>query len=438
MCRAWSDFRAASRRWLAVVCVVVPGVAALGLLATPRTTRAQGPQPATLDTTIEAGEPDYEKPNRKLVKWNEYDGPISTFRLGWGFLLDFATYDQNQESKQQIKMSPDVGVRDFRLLFKGKFKTKRPLSWSIGAMYDGNDKDWHFRQTGFLVAVPELSGHFFIGRTKEGYSLIKIMVGYDGWTIERSTGLDAFVPILADGVKYMGYSPRTRLLWNVGWFGDALSNRESFSTYHDLVVGRLAWLPILSDQEGKVLHVAVMAREGSPEDDLIKQRSRPEVFLAPYFVDTGQFPSDFARTTGFEAFYRTRNLLFGGEYNFQDIRSSQKGNPLFHAGEALVSWVITGETRPYNTVGGYFRSISPKRTVFEGGRGAVDAGLRFSYIDLDDGSLQGGKFWRLTPTVNWYLADFLRVEGAYGYGVLDRFGQKGTTQFFQARIQTCY
>jgi phosphate-selective porin OprO/OprP len=77
---------------------------------------------------------------------------------------------------------------------------------------------------GLLVAVPELSGHFFIGRTKEGYSLIKIMVGYDGWTIERSTSLDAFVPILADGVKYMGYSPRTRLLWNVGLFGDALSN----------------------------------------------------------------------------------------------------------------------------------------------------------------------------------------------------------------------
>jgi phosphate-selective porin OprO/OprP len=87
---------------------------------------------------------------------------------------------------------------------------------------------------------------------------------------------------------------------------------------------------------------------------------------------------------------------------------------------------------PDRTVG------SPAKTVFEGGHGAVDVGLRYSYIDLDGGNLNGGKFWRLTPTVNWYLADFLRLEGAYGYGGLDRFGLNGRTQFFQARIQTCY
>ena len=434
--------RGAGRRWeVAGVCAAALGLAGLAQPLTPRTVRAQSPAapaPATLDTTAEAGEPDYEKPTRRLVKWNEYDGPVSTLRVGWGFLVDFATYNQNQESKQQITMSPDAGLRDFRMLFKGRFKTQRPISWSIGYMYDGANKTWRFRQTGFLIAVPEVSGHFFIGRTKEGYSLIKIMVGYDGWTIERSTALDAFVPILADGVKYMGFSPRTHLLWNVAWFGDEYSNRESFSTYQNQFVGRLAWLPILSDSEGKLLHIAAMVRDGRAEDDMLQVKSRPEVFLAPYFVDTGKFPTNHTRTTGVEAYYRVRNLLLGGEYDFDQITSSQEGDPLIHGGEMVVSWVITGETRAYNTVGGYFRAISPTRTVFEGGHGAVDVGLRYSYIDLDGGNLNGGKFWRLTPTVNWYLADFLRLEGAYGYGGLDRFGLNGRTQFFQARIQTCY
>jgi phosphate-selective porin OprO/OprP len=171
---------------------------------------------------------------------------------------------------------------------------------------------------------------------------------------------------------------------------------------------------------------------------MLQVRSRPEVYLAPYFVDTGKFPADHSRTTGFEAYYRVRNLLLGGEYNFDAVSSPQAGNPLVHGGEVLVSWVITGETRSYNTVGGYFRAISPAKTVFEGGHGAVDLGLRFSFIDLDAGNLNGGKLWRLTPTVNWYLAEFLRVEAAYGYGSLDRFGLTGNTQFFQARIQTCY
>ena len=61
--------------------------------------------------------------------------------------------------------------------------------------------------------------------------------------------------------------------------------------------------------------------------------------------------------------------------------------------------------------------------------------LRFSYTNLDSGSLEGGKFWRVTPMVNWYLSDNLRLELAYGYGRLDRFDLQGDTQFFQVRLQ---
>jgi len=73
--------------------------------------------------------------------------------------------------------------------------------------------------------------------------------------------------------------------------------------------------------------------------------------------------------------------------------------------------------------------------VFEGGPGAWEAVARFSYIDLDSGVLRGGKFWRFTPMVNWHLSDQLRLELAYGYGTLDRFGLRGGTHFFQSRIQ---
>jgi len=97
--------------------------------------------------------------------------------------------------------------------------------------------------------------------------------------------------------------------------------------------------------------------------------------------------------------------------------------------------MITGETRKYNTVGGYFLAVSPRRTVFEGGPGAFEAVVRLSYIDLDDGPIRGGRLWRLTPMVNWYLSDHLRLELAYGVGQLDRFGLVGTTQFLQSRLQ---
>jgi phosphate-selective porin OprO/OprP len=103
-----------------------------------------------------------------------------------------------------------------------------------------------------------------------------------------------------------------------------------------------------------------------------------------------------------------------------------------------VSWLVTGETRAYNTVGGYFKAVSPARTVFQGGPGALELVGRFSYIDLDGGSLRGGRFCRFTPMLNWHLSDNLRLEVAYGYGTLDRFDLRGATQFFQSRIQMTF
>jgi len=79
--------------------------------------------------------------------------------------------------------------------------------------------------------------------------------------------------------------------------------------------------------------------------------------------------------------------------------------------------------------------VSPNKTVFDGGPGAWEAVLHVSYIDLDSGMFHGGKFWRGTPMVNWYMSDNVRLEFVYGYGELDRFGVTGGTQFFQSRIQ---
>jgi phosphate-selective porin OprO/OprP len=86
-------------------------------------------------------------------------------------------------------------------------------------------------------------------------------------------------------------------------------------------------------------------------------------------------------------------------------------------------------------VGGPTAAVSPARTVFEGGPGAWEFVLRYSYADLDEPLIRGGRFRRITPMVNWHLSDNVRLEFAYGYGVLDRFGLQGTTHFFQTRLQ---
>jgi phosphate-selective porin OprO/OprP len=392
-------------------------------------------QPPTLDDTIEAGEAEVEVPARRLIRWNEYEGPFFTFRFGGGLLYEYAAYAQDENSKDQFGLTPATKVRDARLLLKGRFRFRRDVTWTSGLMYDGPTGNWLVRETGIMVAVPEILGHIFIGRTKEGFSLNKVMVGYAGWTMERSTISDATIPILADGIKWLGYAPRAKLIWNLGFYGDWVSEGQSFSTYDHQVSGRLAWLPHLSPSGGKLVHVGMSVRYGKPNEGKLRLRSRPEAFPAPYFVETAEFAAKNTKMIGVEAYYRPGSLLVGTEYFLQKVNAADSADPFFHGGDVVVAWLATGETRAYNIRGGFFNQISPKHPVFEGGSGAWEFVERFSYIDLDSNALRGGKFWRFTSIVNWYLSDHVRLVMNYGYGSLDRFEVLGKTHFFQSRIQ---
>jgi len=387
------------------------------------------------ETGVSAVEPEAEPPRRSLVKWNEYEGPLFTLRVGAGFLLDYASYAQDDASREQMDLESRLKIRDSRLVISGRIKTKRRITYQAGIMYDGNLEEWFIRQTGLMIAVPEAWGNFWIGRTKEGPSLNRVMTGYDGWTAERFTFSDAAIPLLADGIKWLGYLPDRHLIWNVGVFTDWLSEGQTFSYYDHQVAGRVAWVPMVSDSAGKLVHIGASFQIGQPDKDSLRLKSKPEASDAPNFIDTGKFPATSATLLGFEAYYRPGPWLFGTEYYWERAHSPATGDPVFHGGDIFANWLVTGETRSYNTVGGYFRQVSPKRTVFEGGPGAVELLLRFSYSDLNDGTLRGGTFWRLTPMVNWHLADFLRLEFIYGVGKLDRFDLEGTTQFFQSRFQ---
>lgn len=370
-------------------------------------------------------------------RWRLFNGRYTTFKFGGGFLYEFAGYSQNAEGKRQMDsigsaLDPAFAVRDFRVVASGQLKTKRIISWKLGAMYDGDT--WLVRETGIMVGVPELWGNIFVGRTKEGFSMNKVMNGYSGWTMERQMAIDV-IPILADGVKWLGYLPKKKIFWNVGIFADWLSKGQSFSTYAWQTAARVGWLPIYLPEENTTLHLGINYRYGAIADDKIRVRSRPEANPAPRFIDTNEFQSDRSNHIGVEAYYNSGPWMFGSEVYWHKFNSSATGDPMFFGGEVVASYMITGESRPYNTATGILGFVPVNRSIFKGGPGAWEVLFRASTLDLDGGSLQGGKFWRITPMLNWYLSKDIRFELTYGYGVLDRFQLKGATQFFQSRIQ---
>jgi phosphate-selective porin OprO and OprP len=372
-------------------------------------------------------------------RWRLFSGRFSTLKLGGGFLYEYAGYVQDKKGKQQMDsigeaLEPTFAIRDFRLVASGQFKTKRAFSWKAGFMYDGTTDKWLVRETGLMIGVSELWGSFFIGRTKEGFSLNKVMNGYAGWTMERQMAIDV-IPILADGVKWLGYLPKQRILWNLRIYTDWLSKNQSFSTYKLQVASRIGWLPIYKPDADQVFHVGINYRYGEPENGEIRVRSRPEANSAPRFIDSGTFQADHSKHIGGEIYFRSGSWLFGSEVYSHRFNSAIGNDPIFLGGDFVVSYLITGDSRPYYTATGIFGFVPVARPVFKGGPGAWEVLIRASTLDLNGGIIHGGKFWRITPMVNWYLNKDIRFELAYGYGVLDRFNLTGVTQFFQARIQ---
>jgi phosphate-selective porin OprO and OprP len=370
---------------------------------------------------------------------NEFEGSRSTFKIGLGLIYDLTTYSQTDEFKSQMdslgfSLGPTANLRDFRILGSGRLKTKRAISWKFAYMWDGDNKTWLVRESGVTFGVPELAGHIFIGRTKEGFSMVKVMNGHSPWTSERQMATD-LVPIIADGIKWFGFLPKSRVFWNIGAFNDFLSKGQKFSTFSWQVVGRIGWMPFYDPERQKLMHVAANLRYGRPFDGKITLKSRPESNNTPQILNTGAFNTNWSTHTGAELYYSHKKLMVGSEIVVHKFHSSESDNHTFYGGDVVVSYFFTRGVRPYNTVGSIYAFIPVKNSVFKGGLGELEGVLRFSTFNLNDGSVQGGQFWKITPMINWYMSKVMRVEFIYGYGILDRLEKEGAVHFFESRIQ---
>ena len=94
--------------------------------------------------TLTAGEADDEPSSpRQWIRRPEWNLGFTTLHAGGGLLYDVIAYSQDSISKEQFEsLSPELKLRDARLLFGGRFKTDRSFTWQIGVMYDAPNSKW--------------------------------------------------------------------------------------------------------------------------------------------------------------------------------------------------------------------------------------------------------------------------------------------------------
>jgi phosphate-selective porin OprO/OprP len=177
--------------------------------------------------------------------------------------------------------------------------------------------------------------------------------------------------------------------------------------------GRVTWAPI--QEETRWIHLGASGyyRETRGQQS-IRFGDRPEVRVDnTRTVDTGAFNADSYYFAGAEAAAAFGPFSFQAEYQSTWVDRPTGNNVSFDGGYVSASWVITGETVEYKD--GLVGGIKPKNNFSPtgGGWGAWQIAARYSFVDLNDLNVLGGKEDNITVGLNWWLNPNLRASFNY-------------------------
>jgi phosphate-selective porin OprO/OprP len=142
-------------------------------------------------------------------------------------------------------------------------------------------------------------------------------------------------------------------------------------------------------------------------------RARPEVATAnTVFVDTGEIDgaSEILRT-GLEASRVDGRFSWQSELLSSRVKRDAGDTLHFWGAYLYASWFLSEDSRNYDFGQGQFLPLRVAAPVRAGGWGAFEVAARASYVDLQDGDVNGGKESNLSLGLNWYLNDRLRLMG---------------------------
>jgi phosphate-selective porin OprO/OprP len=226
--------------------------------------------------------------------------------------------------------------------------------------------------------------------------------------MEVAAPVGAFVPGYRVGISVLDLVERPSLSWSLNF--SSLGQIQEIGDASDSVArltGRLVWRPIwdaASPQTSDLLHVGASASAILSGAGDLRYRARPESFLAPYLVDTGDFEGDGGIVAG-ELLLRRGPLSLLFETLNALVSADPGGSLVFWGLYAQLGWVLTGEARDYDPADAVIGRVTPHEPYapFQGRWGAWEMTGRLSWLDLSDGPIRGGRMlcFAMGPTWTW-------------------------------------
>jgi phosphate-selective porin OprO/OprP len=311
-----------------------------------------------------------------------------------------------------------------------------------------------------------------IGRLRGGH--LKVCQGLEGnqWSssrcmtfMENAAYTDAFYNIFATGIQQCNSAwcgpYGDRLTWQSMVYRDdnpRTNTGEDFGDGDYGATARVTALLIDDCEDRHFLHVglsgtwrkAQRANNDLGGQPLVQFRARPEqrdsiggfdgvpnngVFPGnnSRMVDTGAIQADAATVIGSELWYNLGPFNVMAEWAVAQMNNAVvtvngktvNGDLTFHGGYVTVSYFLTGESQAYDHTFGRraFTYIDRPFSNFwlkwddehgiTSGLGAWEIAARYSYLNLNDGPVQGGVLQGTTFGLNWYLNNNFKIQFEY-------------------------
>jgi len=380
--------------------------------------------------------------DKGILKFKSDDGRFQT-RFDVRIFLDGAVYFENKNKGQ---LSDGTDLRRGRFAMKVKLWSDWRAEWDIDvANYIKKDgkKDNELEVKDMWFGYKGLKNTFIqIGQFKPQFSLNELTSSLNITFLERAYP-NVFASDRRMGVGFMhwGSFNGAGLVnnWYVagGAFGENFEGIDKKAADEGYAfAGRFVYTPML--RHDRFLHLGISALRMTPdatEDGVARSiniDARPETKVSRIeFLDTGDiFDVKFQDALSLESGAEFGSLSFQGEYIKTKItRFSNLQGMDFDGGYAFISWLLTGENRPYSEDEAEFSRPVPKNDW-----GALELAFRYSHLNLTDMKAQvyGGKANNYTLAVNWYvnpnirfMLNYIMVDNSiYANGGADAKGGK--------------
>lgn len=307
-----------------------------------------------------------------------------------------------------------------------------------------------------LNEVP-IFGNVRVGQWKQPFSLEVVSSFRYTMFAERSLLFQPFAPFRHIALGFYDWAENETATWAASvyrsgndQFGGSVADNGNWA-----FSGRATYLPYANSEGDQYLNLGVGYNYVAYRDRTARFRTIPEYFIGdygnqtpigtsgqaipgpvngiPFFVDTGNFAANHQNLLGTELLYVDGPLTVMSEFNYNFIAQTNGPAVGFPGMYAQAGYFLTGEHRPFN------RKLAQIDRIQVGnklgydkesgcwGWGAWEVAARYSYLNLNDANIQGGRLQDATLGLNWYLNNFAKVQFNYIRAFLDN-PVKGSSQ----------